>query len=561
MKMDLILIGDGEHASVVLEAALSGKTPSWNVLGYLSPEGNGTNFNKNCPRLGVDEDIPRLLEKYPNAKFICALGKNEQRRKIVAGLKLPSEKYATIIHREAFLAGDSFIAEGTVVLRRAALQPGAKIGKHCIVNTGSIIEHDVIVGDFSHVAPGVITGGGVKIGCGCFIGIGAKIRDHICLGENVIVGIGSVVVTDIGDGETVVGIPARRLSSMTACTDIRDLCISPDTMLFDAISLVGKMGSAVLVTDADMHLLGLLNDGDIRRALLEKKDLNSPVAEIMNKQFKFVRQNVPRVVVLDTLNALGHAQMPVIDDKGRVVALHTMSAMIGSMALPNRAIIMAGGRGIRLKPITDTIPKPMVKVAGRPILEHLILHLAGSNVREIFISINYLGEIIENYFKDGSTYGVKIHYLRETSPLGTAGALRLLPEAKDNHPIICMNGDLVTQFDVESMLNYHSQGGYDMTIGVRDHRVEIPYGVVEWDDRKEEVIGIREKPEEHFIINGGIYVINPNLVKLIEPDKEVLMTDFINKCLENRIRVGVHLVEGDWIDVGQHKELAAARGM
>jgi len=315
-----------------------------------------------------------------------------------------------------------------------------------------------------------------------------------------------------------------------------------------------------MVTDSEFKLLGLLSDGDVRRALLDNNDLNTSVGSVMNANFKFVRQDVARSAALDQLKALGRNHMPILDEDGKVVGLHLLDEMIGAVKLPNIAVIMAGGKGTRLKPLTDNLPKPMVKVAGRPILEHIILHLAGSNIREIYISVNYLSDVIEDYFKDGSTYGVNIHYLREETPLGTGGALSLLPETPEA-PIIVMNGDLVTQFDIERMLHHHYQGDYQMTIGAHDYRVDIPYGVIKWDESANKVDGILEKPEEHFLVNGGIYVVSPEIINLIEPDRNVPMTELIEKALEKNLRVGAHLVEGDWIDVGHHQQLAAARGL
>jgi sugar O-acyltransferase (sialic acid O-acetyltransferase NeuD family) len=559
----LIIIGGGEHARVAMEAAIL-LPERWKLIGYIDVKDDKlTEKIFDISRLGDDSSLKNILAANPGCRFVCGIGDNDMRRKIVLSFdELDKKNWATIVHPDAYLSPSAKVGPGSVIFSRAVVQTGAIVGMHCIINSGGIVEHDSSIGDFSHIAPAAVMGGTVKVGTGCLVGLGSRIRDHINIGDNVTIGSGSVVVTDIADGETAVGVPARRIGSSRAGRDLHEFCVSPDASIFEAMSIIGKSGTtAVLVTDPDLKVLGLLTDGDIRRAMMDNTNLNKAVSTIMNRKFRHVNQNLTRVSALDQMNALGIAHMPVLDDHGRLVGVHLLSEMIGSMRLPNIALVMAGGKGVRLKPITDKIPKPMVKVAGRPILEHIIFHLANCNIRKIYIAVNYLGEMIEQYFKDGSTYGVEIHYLRETSPLGTAGALRLLPEAKDNHPIICMNGDLVTQFDVERMLNHHSQGGYDMTIGVHDHRVEIPYGVIEWDDRKEEVLGIREKPEEHFIVNGGIYAINPNLIKLIEPGKEVPMTDLIEKCLENRIRVGVHLVEGDWIDVGQHKELATARGM
>ena len=559
MAENLIVLGGGEHACVVIEAALQ-SPEKWNITGYLDPEDDGKIKEKfGIPYLGDDSEIPALLEKEADCKFIFGIGVNHMRKKLASELNIPANKWAIIIHPSAVVSPYAVISYGAVILGRSVIQTGALIGEHVIINSGSVIEHDSEIGAYAHIAPGVVTGGGVKVGRESMVGLGARIRDHITVGDSVTVGTGAVVVADVMNGETVVGVPARPLAKSKRTIDIHELCIPESTTLFDAVSMIGKCGPVVLITDDKMHLLGLLNDGDIRRALLNHTDMNTAVSHVMNRNFKFVRKSLPRAAALDQLKALGHRLMPVLDDDGCVVGLHLLDAMIGSLNLPNAAVIMAGGKGTRLRPLTETIPKPMVKVAGRPILEHIILHLAGSNIREIYIAVNYLGDIIEDYFKDGSTFGVNIRYLRENKPLGTAGALQLLPPLKD--PLIVMNGDLVTQFDVERMLQHHKQGEYRLTIGAHDYRVDIPYGVIEWNEKSDAVSGIREKPEEHFLVNGGIYVIDPELIELIEPDRNVPITELIDKCIEKGIRIGTHLVEGDWIDVGHHSQLAAARGV
>jgi len=553
----VVIIGSGEHAGVVYETALKA---GWIVVGYVNPKSDEVFERRfSIQYLGNDDSIEILVEKYENWKFISAIGNNKTRAGIVNKISLPDEYWAVIVHPTAVVSDYSEIGVGTVVFSRCIIQTGAKIAKHVILNSGAVVEHDCIVSDFVHVAPGAVTGGGVEIGAFSFLGLGSRVRDHINIAEKCTVGAGSVVVRDVPAGETVVGIPAGKIVDSALNRNIKDFCIPHNTTLYDAMALIGKYGAAALITDTSGKLLGLLNDGDIRRALLERHDFDTPVKDVMNKNFRFVRENVPRIAALDQLKASGHRLMPVIDDDGRVVGLHLLDAMIGSISLPNIVVIMAGGKGTRLRPITENIPKPMVKVAGRPILEHIILHLAGSNIRKIYIAVNYLGEMIEEYFKDGSAFGVEIHYLRENEPLGTGGALKLLPENLSN-PIIVMNGDLVTQFDVERMLHYHKQHNYKMTIGAHDYRVDIPYGVIEWDEMKNRVSKVCEKPKKHFLVNGGIYVIEPEIIDFIQLGRSTPITELVEKCLENEYRIGAHLVEGDWMDIGRPSELAVARG-
>ncbi len=558
---EIVIIGGGEHARVVL-STLRMLPDKWTPLGFLDPLPGEKMKETALPCLGCDTKIPELLAG-TDASFILALGtsKIKVRRKIVSDSGIPDSRWATIIHPSALISEKAQVAHGSVVLARSVLQNDARIGRHCIVNTGAILEHDVKIADFTHVAPGVIAGGGVEIGSNCFIGLGSRIRDHICIGDDVTVGTGSVVVTDIPSGETVVGVPARRISYDRSSLDIGELCVSPSTTIYEALSTIGKYGTMLaLVTDERRVLLGVLSDGDVRRALIKRNDLNCPVEKIMTRNFSFVRPDVSRAAALDKMKSMVIRQLPVLDEEGRVVGLHMLSELLGSVSLPNIAVIMAGGKGERLRPITENLPKPMVKVAGRPILEHIIHHLVSSNIRDIFIAVNYLGEMIEDCFKDGSAYGCRIRYLKEESPLGTAGALSLLPELPAN-PVILMNGDLVTQVDIERMLHHHQQGAYKITVGVNDYRVRIPYGVLEMDKDQDRICEIREKPEQRYLVNAGIYAIEPSVLERIGKNRCTLMTEIISDCISRGERLGIHLVEGDWLDIGQHSQLAQARGI
>lgn len=559
MRTDLIIIGGGEHARVVIDAAAYQKD-RWHVLGYIDiksvPE---TTERCGIPWLGGDDRLGALLDQNPDAKLIFAFGGLRTRRDWVERIRLPESRWATIIHPMACVSPKAVLGAGVVVLARAIVQTGAVVGRHAIINSGAIVEHDVCVGDFAHVAPGAVVGGGCHIGDEAFVGLGSRVRSHISVGNASTVGAGSVVVTDIPDGETVVGVPARRISHRKNKLNISEMCVSPDTTLYEAMSVVGKLGvSIALVVDTEQRLLGVLTDGDVRRALLSSgENLNTPVRKSMNPNFRFVKQSVSRAAALDQMNAMSIRHLPVLDDEKRIVGIHLFSELVGSSRLPNAAVIMAGGKGERLRPITESIPKPMVTVAGRPILEHIVLHLVGAGISEIYLSINYLGNVIEEHFGDGSAYGCQIRYLREAKPLGTGGSLTLLPDTL-TEPIIVLNGDLVTQFNVERMLTIHRHSGARLTIAARDYQIGIPYGVLELDGA--EVVGLTEKPLETFLVNSGIYVVEPELLKLLPKGQEYLMTSLVEDCLSRKIKVGVHLIEGDWIDVGQHRELAKARG-
>jgi dTDP-glucose pyrophosphorylase len=312
-----------------------------------------------------------------------------------------------------------------------------------------------------------------------------------------------------------------------------------------------------MVVDQHRRLKGVLTDGDIRRALLGGAELTDSVDPHVQSRFTSVRSSTGRNEVLDIMRARSFSQIPVVDDEGRVIGLHLLKEMIGNVDRPNWAIIMAGGRGERLRPITDSIPKPMVQVAGRPILERIVLHLVGFGITRIFLAVNYMSDVIQDHFADGSRHGCRIEYLQEDFSLGTGGALSLLAE-RPVDALLVLNGDILTQVDVGSMLDFHRDGGYKATIGLRDYSYKVPYGVVEVD--RDRVVDIREKPSHVWSANCGIYVIQPDLVSRVPRGEYFRMPDLMGDCLKRGEPVGGYPVEGDWMDIGRPGELQRARG-
>lgn len=312
----------------------------------------------------------------------------------------------------------------------------------------------------------------------------------------------------------------------------------------------------VLVVDHDDRLIGIFTDGDIRRALLRGATLDAPVEPHVQRTFTAVSPQASRAEVIDLMRARTIGQIPIVDDAGKLVGLHLLHEIIGAEERPNWAVIMAGGQGRRLRPITEEIPKPMIRIAGRPILERVVLHLVGFGIRRIFLSVNYLGHIIEQHFGDGSRFGCQIDYLRETKPLGTAGSLSLLPEAP-TAPVLVMNGDLVTEAEIGAMLEFHATGGQRATVGVRRYSHTVPFGCVELDG--ERIVQMEEKPNLVRLVNAGIYVLDPALVERVAPDQELGMPTLLEQCIARDERVCAFEIQADWIDVGQRDQLRQAR--
>jgi dTDP-glucose pyrophosphorylase len=333
--------------------------------------------------------------------------------------------------------------------------------------------------------------------------------------------------------------------------------VAEDGTIRDAMRAVDRGAAGIaLATDRDGRLAGIVTDGDLRRALLGGSTMDDPLAQILNRQFVSLRPGQGRAEVLELMQARRISAIPIVDDGLRPVGLHLLHAFLDVAPRPNWAVIMAGGRGVRLRPLTDTVPKPMLKVAGRPILERIVLHLVGSGISRVFLAINYQGDVIEAHFGDGRTLGCSIEYLREEEPLGTAGALSLLPEPPSD-TLVVLNGDLVTNVDIGGLLDFHASGRFDATIGTRRYVHSVPFGSVEADGDR--VVALEEKPAISRLVNSGIYALEPHVAGGIPPGTPMTMPEVIDGVLAGGGRVGAFEVEGDWIDVGQRDQLAAAR--
>jgi dTDP-glucose pyrophosphorylase len=345
---------------------------------------------------------------------------------------------------------------------------------------------------------------------------------------------------------------------------LSELLINRNESIRAALSIIHKHRvSNVFVTDSDGILIGAVADEQIRRALLDGTGLEDPVCPLISKPLATATPTHGRAEVLDLMRALRIREVPIVDVAGHVSGIHVEDEIIGIPKLENWAVIMAGGRGTRLAPLTNDIPKPMLPVAGRPILERLVLHLVGSGIKTIFLSVNYLADIIEKHFSDGSQFGCAIEYLREDTdqPLGTGGALRLLddlgydPEA----PVLVMNGDLITSFSVSHLLAAHTRRKAVATMAVSEYHHQVPFGVLE--SAENQLVRIVEKPTTSWSVNAGIYVLEPRLLPRI-PDGELFpITKLFEDCLVRRERIGLWSMNDTWQDIGRPNELAQARGL
>ncbi|MFP5343170.1 MAG: nucleotidyltransferase family protein [Candidatus Limnocylindria bacterium] len=327
----------------------------------------------------------------------------------------------------------------------------------------------------------------------------------------------------------------------------------------DAMIAVDQGAARIaLAVDPDGRLHGVVTDGDLRRALLRGADLDDPVAPALTRRFLSVGPSEGRAAALELMRARRIDAVPVVDGAGRAVGLHLLHEFLAPVRRPNWAVIMAGGQGVRLRPLTEQVPKPMLPVAGRPIIERLVLDLVGFGIERVFVSLNYLGEVIEAHLGDGRRLGARVEYLREETALGTAGALGLLPEPPTD-PLLLLNGDLVTSADLGGLLDAHAAGDAVATIGIRRYLHTVPFGCVERDGDR--VTALEEKPTIEREVNSGMYVLDPSAVARVPAGRRTDTPDLISELLAEGQPVGVFEIEDEWIDIGQREQLAAARGV
>lgn len=329
----------------------------------------------------------------------------------------------------------------------------------------------------------------------------------------------------------------------------KKILVPEQCSLLEALAIIDVQAMrTVLVVSKNNHLLGVVTDGDIRRAILAGFDLKGPVSKIMNSQPKTVNSTTSREEVVSLMEQMEIFAVPIVDD-GKLVGLHTLYEALGRPKYDNPVFLMAGGFGKRLRPLTDNCPKPMLKVGDKPLLETLILRFVKAGFHKFYISTHYLSEMIKDYFGDGSRWEIDITYVDEEIPLGTGGALGLLPEGVPALPMIVMNGDILTKVDFENLLRYHNEKAAHATMCVREYEFKVPYGVVESKDQL--VSGMVEKPRYSYHINAGIYVLNPHVIMEAEKNKKIDMPTLLQNYVDSQKPVAVYPIREYWLDIGR----------
>ncbi|EDK29084.1 putative sugar-phosphate nucleotide transferase [Vibrionales bacterium SWAT-3] len=335
--------------------------------------------------------------------------------------------------------------------------------------------------------------------------------------------------------------------------------LSPSATLKDALQIIDSEAlRGALVVNSSQALLGVVTDGDIRRGLLSGKNLEAPVADVMNRSPMTANSESSREYLIEQMNKLDILFIPIVDD-GRLVGLETLHrALVNKPNYQNPVFIMAGGFGTRLKPLTDSCPKPMLKVGGKPILETLIRNFIKAGFQNFYISTHYMPEQIENYFGDGTDLGVNITYVHEDEPLGTGGALGLLPDdLPKGLPLIMMNGDVLTKVDFQRLLDFHNENQADTTMCVREYDYQIPYGVINGEGNK--ITSMVEKPIQRFFVNAGIYVVSPEVIHSVPLNHKIDMPTLLEQHMEQRNNILMFPIHEYWLDIGRMDDFNRAQ--
>ncbi|MGM7672125.1 sugar phosphate nucleotidyltransferase [Microbacterium sp. A93] len=346
---------------------------------------------------------------------------------------------------------------------------------------------------------------------------------------------------------------------------VEAFCAPADATILEALAVIDQSrGELCCLVDGEARLVAVFTDGDARRALLGGAALTDGARAHGSSKPRVVPPGTDRAHVLDLMKSLRLSSIPEVSDDRRIVAIHTLSDIVGAPRLLNRAVIMAGGRGTRLGALTKDTPKPLMTVAGRPIIEWIILRLVGAGITRISVSVNHMADQIIERLGDGHALGCTISYLQEdvSNPLGTAGSLTLLPEvetAVDAPPIIVLNGDLMVEFDAHALLQRHESSGAAMTMGTKTYQHSVPFGVVEVDEERR-VTEIVEKPDLTVEVNAAVYCIDSGLVRQLPHRQPSTMPELAQKCLDNGSTVGAWPIASEWIDVGTPGDLARAKG-
>tara|TARA_X000001036_G_C20656404_1_gene797161 strand:+ start:422 stop:1468 length:1047 start_codon:yes stop_codon:yes gene_type:complete len=338
--------------------------------------------------------------------------------------------------------------------------------------------------------------------------------------------------------------------------NIEDIVVKESISILEVMKIIDESSKQIaIVTDENNKLLGTISDGDIRRALLKNIPLTESVKEIYFKTPTVASINDSREEIINICKVKKIHQIPIVDSKGNLVGLEILDELISKEKKLNKVILMVGGLGTRLQPLTENIPKPMLEVGNKPILQTIVEKFAEYGYLNIVMCINYKSHVIKDYFGDGTEFGVNIEYVSEKDRMGTAGALSLLKD-KPQESFFVMNGDLLTNVNFEHLHDFHTSNNSIGTMCVRDYDFQVPFGVVSIKDTK--ILSIDEKPKHKFFVNAGIYMFDPEILEYIPKNEFYDMPTLFKKLIDKNKKVISFPLREYWLDVGRIEEYEKA---
>jgi dTDP-glucose pyrophosphorylase len=336
----------------------------------------------------------------------------------------------------------------------------------------------------------------------------------------------------------------------------KNILLKPTSTIKEALEIIdsGAMKIA-LVVDKNEKLLGTLSDGDIRRGLLNNLNLEDSIESIIFKTPTVCKIDDTKEKILEIALDKKVYQLPIVDNDGKLIGIEEVDELLKPQNKDNRVVLMVGGLGTRLRPLTENTPKPMLKVGNKPILETIILNFKKYGFKNIILCVSYKSEIIEDHFGDGKHLGVEIEYIHENKRMGTAGALSLIRD-KLSQSFFVMNGDLLTNINFEHMMDYHLSNQSVATMGVREYDFQVPYGVVNVDG--EYILSIEEKPVYKFFVSGGVYALGTKVLNFIPDDEFFDMPILFEKIIEKGMKSISFPIREYWLDIGRLEEFEKA---
>ena len=337
----------------------------------------------------------------------------------------------------------------------------------------------------------------------------------------------------------------------------KNLLLRESSTIKEALKIIdsGAIKIGVVVNENE-KLVGTVTDGDIRRGILNNLSLDDAIDSVVCKTPTVCKIDDSKEKILEIAADKKLYQIPIIDSKGKFVGVEEVDELLKPKYKSSKVVLMTGGLGTRLRPLTNKTPKPMLKVGDKPLLESIILGFKKYGFTEIILSVSYKSEIIENYFGDGSNFGVNIKYIHENKRMGTAGALNFMRELL-SEPFFVMNGDLLTNINFEHMMDYHVENRSIATMGVREYDFQVPYGVVK--SKGVDIKSIEEKPVHNFYVSGGVYVLDAQVLDFVPENEFFDMPTLFEKVIDKNLKCISFPIREYWLDIGNHLDFSQAQ--